>query len=169
MNSKNTFELVERASGIKKINEKPSIPLWRVERTGWRDSEISQRHGAWGFNCPAVDLDFVMMEFNHGKPCAIIEYKHKNAKQVDPKHATYKALRDLADNYWPRPLPCLVARYDPETWNFLITPLNEAARKYYSHCIGEVISEKRFVKSLHLMRKKSLSQEDIEAIERLNG
>jgi len=141
---------------------------WRTERTGWRDSELSGRHGKWGFNCPAVDLDFVMMEFNHGKPCALVEYKHKSAKVVDPSHATYRALRDLADNYKTGALPCFVARYDPSDWSFIVTPLNDSARQHYSHCEGEVLSERRFVKSLHLLRKRVLSTEDVLAIEQLN-
>lgn len=102
---------------------------WRKERTGWRDSALSERHGTWGFNCPAVDLDFVMMEFNHGKPCALVEYKHKNARLPDPRHATYRALVALADGYKDGPLPCFVAIYDPDHWSFRVVPLNESAGK----------------------------------------
>jgi len=142
---------------------------WRTERTGWRDSELSKRHGAWGFNCPAVDLDFLMMEYNHGKPCALVEYKHTNAKVVDPSHATYKALIDLADGYKTSPLPCFVARYDPSDWSFEITPLNERAKSHYSHCIGVKLTEQRFVRSLHLLRKSVLTKEDEAAISQLNG
>lgn len=141
---------------------------WRTERTGWRDAELSKRHGAWGFNCPAVDLDFVMMEYNHGKPCALVEYKHIRAKQVDTNHATYRALIALADGYSDGPLPCFIARYNPSNWSFIVTPLNEVARSHYAHCIGKTLSERRFVRSLHLLRKSILSQEDEAAIDQLN-
>jgi len=144
------------------------VKEWRTERTGWRDSELSLRHGCWGFNCPAVDLDFVMMEYNHGKPCALVEYKHKNAKTPDPSHATYKALIDLANKYSDGPLPCFIAIYDPCDWSFRVIPLNDRASAHYSHCSGEVLSEQRFVKSLHILRKKVLSIEDNEAISQLN-
>ena len=142
---------------------------WRTVRTGWRDSELSQRHGAWGFNCPAVDLDFVMMEYNHGKPCALVEYKHKNARPFDPTHATYRALIALADGYSGGPLPCFVARYDPSNWSFIIYPLNERARAHYAHCSGQILTEQRFVRSLHLLRKSVLTAEDEAAISQLNG
>lgn len=142
---------------------------WRVERTGWRDAELSKRHGSWGFNCPAVDLDFVMMEYNHGKPCALVEYKHMNARVADPKHATYRALVALADGYKDGPLPCLIARYNPECWSFIITPLNDAARSHYAHCIGITLTEQRFVRSLHLLRKVVLTDEDNRAIAALRG
>lgn len=139
------------------------------ERTGWRCSDISLRHRNWGFNCPAVDLDFVMLEYNHGKACALVEYKHKNAMPVDPGHATYRALVDLADNYKAGPLPCFVARYNPENWTFVVTPLNDVAKRYYSHCAEQTLSEQRFVKSLHLLRKKVLTVEDEAAIAALNA
>jgi len=145
------------------------MTTWRVERTGWRDSELSERHGHWGFNCPAVDLDFVMLEYNHGLPCALVEYKHINAKTVDPSHATYRALVALADGYRDAPLPCFVAIYNPLDWSFMVTPLNDAAKKHYCHCSGEVLTEQRFVKSLHLLRKSVLSEADIAAIEKLNN
>ena len=142
---------------------------WRTERTGWRDSELSRRHGCWGFNCPAVDLDFVMMEFNHGKPCALVEYKHVMARPVDTNHATYRALVCLADGYRYGPLPCFIARYNPADWSFVVTPLNDMARKHYSHCLGVALTEQRFVRSLHLLRKAVLSAEDEAAIAALNS
>lgn len=141
----------------------------RSERTGWRDSELSLRHREWGFNCPAVDLDFVMLEYNHGKPCALVEYKHTRAQKHDPSHATYRALIDLADNYRPGPLPCFVAVYDPEFWSFLVYPLNDPAKNHYRGCVGTALTEKRFVKSLHLLRKAVLSEEDESAIARLSA
>ena len=143
--------------------------VWRVERTGWRDAALSERHGHWGFNCPAVDLDFVMMEYNHGKPCALVEYKHKNAREPNTGHATYRALIALADGYSAGPLPCFIAVYDPDDWTFVVTPLNESARKHYAHCEGNTLTEQRFVRSLHLLRKAVLSAEDEAAIAALNG
>ncbi|MBU2321760.1 MAG: hypothetical protein KJ884_02250 [Gammaproteobacteria bacterium] len=144
------------------------MTAWRKERTGWRDAALSERHGHWGFNCPAVDLDFVMLEYNHGEPCALIEYKHKDARPIQKNHATYRALVALADGYIKGPLPCFVAIYDPEEWTFRIVALNETARKHYSHCLDEVLSEQRFVKSLHLLRKNILVHEDCAAIAGLN-
>ena len=142
---------------------------WRRERTGWRDQELSLRHGCWGFNCPAVDLDFVMLEYNHGQPCALVEYKHHHAKVVDASHATYRALVALADGYAKGPLPCFVARYTPEDWSFLVIPLNDAAKKHYAHCAGERLTEQRFVRSLHLLRKAVLTAEDEAAIQSLRN
>jgi hypothetical protein len=110
-----------------------------------------------------------MLEYNHGRPCALVEYKHINAQKVNPGHATYRALVALADGYSEGALPCFVARYDPADWSFRITPLNESARAHYSHCLEDVLTEQRFVQSLYLLRKKVLTAEDMKVIKALSN
>lgn len=70
----------------------------KPELTGWRDERISARHREWGFNCPAVDIDFMVIEYDMKKVMALVDYKHE-AKPwpVNLKEANYEALRDLAD------------------------------------------------------------------------
>lgn len=127
------------------------------------------RHGAWGFNCPAVDLDFLVAEYNHGKPVALVEYKERRARPPVLSHPTYQALRDLADNYGPRPLPFFIATYCSEDWWFRVTPINDPAWAHYRHCADQPITEQRFVRSLHLLRKATLSMEDEAAIAQLSS
>jgi hypothetical protein len=141
---------------------------WRTERTGWRCEDISQRHGMWGFNCPCVDLDFVVAEYNHGLPVALIEYKEKHAKPPDIGHPTYQALRALADGYKDGPLPFLIVTYCRLEWWFVVRPMNPPAVAHYKHCAGERLCEQRFVRSLHLLRKNTLSANDEAAIAQLN-
>ena len=121
------------------------------ERTGWRDQSISERHRAWGFNCPAADLDFLMVEFNVGLPVALVEYKHHSARPVDLRHPTYRALRALADL---ARLPFFLAIYWPETWSFRVVPVNLRAREVYRD--GMDLCEQRFVKSLYYLRKRTI-------------
>ncbi len=78
------------------------------ERTGWRDREISSRHRRWGFHCPGVDLDFLLIEYHRAEPVAIIEYKHHRAARPDLSHPSYRALLALAERV-PK-LPFLIAR-----------------------------------------------------------
>lgn len=137
------------------------------ERNGWRDEWISRRHRKWGRNNPGLDLDFVMLEYNYAKPCAIVEYKHKKAAEVDPTHANYRALVDLADNYKPKPLPCFVVRYCSDSVTFLVIPLNEAARAHYRLVKNEWLSEEVFVKSLFFLRKNALNDHDKTVIDNL--
>ena len=133
------------------------------ERTGWRDQEISGRHRQWGFNCPAVDLDFLVVEYNLGLPVALIEYKHKQAWMPNADHPTYRALKDLADNYADGPLPFLLVFYDPDVWSFKVYPLNEVSEAFYRQvpeydgtCVH--LTERRYVKSLYHMRKLKVDE-----------
>ena len=147
-----------------------SIQQVREERSGWRCEDISRRHREWGYNCPAVDLDFVVAEYNHGKPVALVEYKHKSARPPDVGHPTYAALVALADGYVGGAIPCMIVTYCPENWWFEVLPLNERAREHYQHVSqGERLTEQRFVTSLYLLRKRSLSDSDRAAIASLSG
>lgn len=129
----------------------------RQERTGWRDESISRRHREWGYNCPAVDLDFLVTEYNMGKPVALVEYKHFNAQVPNLRHATYRALSSLADEYSNRPLPFVVAFYWPEIWAFRVTPVNAAARDAFQP--EEMLSEYDFVRRLYWLRRLTLTHE----------
>ena len=121
------------------------------ERTGWRDQAISNRHRNWGFNCPAVDLDFVVVEYNIGKAVAVIEYKCYGAEKPNIKHPTYRALIDLCNSYRKAPLPFMIVFYCNEDWWFKVYPVNSTAREFYTP--GQVMSEKEYVTSLYDMRK----------------
>lgn len=137
------------------------------ERTGWRDEALSQRHRTWGLNCPAVDLDFVLVEYHYARPCALVEYKHANARPTDPTHPTIRAIIALADGYREGPLPCMVVRYERDPWTFRVVPLNGAAERLYGHTEGRPISEQDFVRSLYELRHRSLTTDDEQAIGRL--
>src|ERR1700676_3377212 len=102
------------------------------ERSGWRDQEISARHRDWGTDCPAVDIDFFLTEYNHGKPVALIEYKLYTVDTVDVSKPSYQALIDLANNYGGKggPLPALLVFYWPVEWAFCVHPLNESAKRF---------------------------------------
>lgn len=117
------------------------------ERTGWRDRELSLRHRDWGFNCPAADLDFLMVEYNLGVPVALVEYKHHQAKTPELRHPTYRAIYELAKL---ADLPFLIAFYWPNEWAFRVDPVNDKARGTYGD--GMMLTERRFVKSLYYLR-----------------
>jgi len=136
----------------------------RKERTGWRDAGISARHREWGFNCPACDLDFLMVEYNLGLPVGLIEYKHHCKSFPDLRHATYRALAALCNGYGSTqggefirdPLPFLVARYWPDIWAFCVLPANEVALSAYRD--GEYLSEYDFVSRLYRLRRLTLAR-----------
>lgn len=125
------------------------------ERTGWRDVEISGRHRRWGFNCPAVDLDFLMVEYHLGVPVAIVEYKHHNnheGESINFNHATYRALGGLVDAATGKPLPFIVARYWPENWSFRVKPVNDRAAELLRRTGWSDMSERTYVSMLYWLR-----------------
>lgn len=137
----------------------------RKERTGWRCEKISERHREWGYGCSAVDLDFVVAEYNYALPVALIEYKEKHALEPDLNDAAYKTLLALADGYH-KPLPFFIAIYCTDNWWFRIIPVNDIAKRYYKDKL--ILTEQRFVKSLYYLRRKVLTDADLEAISKLN-
>jgi len=139
----------------------------RQERTGWRDQQISERHRHWGFNCPAVDLDFVMAEYNNAKPVALVEYKHFNAiGNIKLQHATFRTLKDLADGYENNGIPFFVAVYWPGSWAFRVVPVNEKAREIFPEGYTD-LTEREFVSALYYMRGKCLESEGNHVLEKL--
>lgn len=131
-----------------------SVDGTRLERTNWRDQSISARHRQWGFNCPAVDLDFLVVEYNIGKPVGLIEYKHHRAVMPNFNHATYRALSEMANI---ASLPFLVAFYWPDIWAFKVFPVNRFAADVFGP--NEVLTERDYVSRLYTMRRRVLAKE----------
>lgn len=133
----------------------------RKERSGWRDEELSRRHRDWGWDCPAKDLDFLLLEYNHSIPVAVVEYKHWRASAVDPNAANYKALRNLANGYSNHDidaLPCLIARYWKDPWRFIVRPINGKAKECFK--AYERLTEREYVSRLYMIRGLRLKKED---------
>lgn len=126
-----------------------------VERSNWRDQEISERHrNYWGYNCPMVDIDFLVVEYNLGVPVALIEYKHARAKTPNLNSTNYRALTWLADKAG---LPFAIAFYWPGIWAFRVTPVNEIARRHWRP--GENMTEREYVARLYTLRHLAVERE----------
>lgn len=147
--------------------QQPAKPGYqRLERAGWRDQSLSERHGAWGFNCPAVDIDFLMVEYAGGAPLALVEYKHFQGLRhpIDLTHPSYRAIRALA---WASKIPFIVAYYHPECWAFMVIPANALATRFFPVAKRETwISERVYVSKLYRIRAYRLER---EVLERLNN
>lgn len=97
------------------------------ERTGWRDSALSQRHRQWGWDCPAVDIDFLMLEYDCSKASALVEYKNEFAAPQHKSHPSYQALIDLGNR---AEIPVFACRYSTDFTNWRVTPLNRKAQEF---------------------------------------
>ncbi len=123
----------------------------REERSRWRDHRISERHRTWGYDCPALDLDFVMLEYDTGKAAALVEYKHEDAAPIRGAHPSLRAICDLANR---ASVPAFVVRYaDDFTWWYVI-PLNDLARSLQAEEV--FLSEEQWVALLHRCRGREM-------------
>lgn len=123
-----------------------TLPV-KPERSGWRDLRLSQRHRTWGWNCPAVDIDFLSLEYDKGQPTAIVEYKHEKAPPQYASQPNYQALINLGNR---ATLPVFAVRYtdDFEWWE--VVPLNELAKEWCP--VRKQMTEVDWVKLLYHMR-----------------
>lgn len=121
----------------------------RAERTGWRDAALSQRHRAWGAHCPALDLDFVLVELDRAEPVALIDYKLGRPRALDLDiEVGLRALARLADR---ADLPAFVTWYAAGAWVFRVVALNELARPL---ALDRDLDEPGYVGWLHDLRDR---------------
>jgi len=131
----------------------------RKERTGWRDKNLSERHRMWGWDSPAVDLDFLFLEYDNGKAVALVEYKHERAKPQLASHPTYQALVDLGTRAG---VPVFACRYAADFSWWRIVPLNDTAKSMLQGRVG--MSEVDWVAFLYKIRGRVLPQSVIDGL-----
>ena len=137
----------------------------KPENHEFRDGDLSLRHRLWGFDCPAVDLDFVVVEYNRGEASAIVEYKFAlGTTEPDLSHPSMRALAGLAN---AAEIPFIVAFYTREPWTFRVFRGNKYARQVYRED-GRLLTEREFVESLYFIRRRKLTFADDEHLAALD-
>jgi hypothetical protein len=127
-------------------------PQRRERDTGWRDLALSERHRQWGDALPAVDLDYVLVEYDAGGPVCLIEYKLGRPRRFDLDcEPSLKALARLGDRAC---LPVFLTWYAPACWRFWPIPLNNLARKALPN--DGPMTELEYVTWLYRLRGRSL-------------
>lgn len=124
------------------------------EITHWRDEELSKRHRQWGYNCPAIDVDFLLIEFDSETPIALIDYKRETAPPVSvSKSPGLVAVGKLGNMSG---LPAFVVRYAINFSWFKVLPLNKTAEgaidRHGVFRAREAITESQWVEFLYFMR-----------------
>ena len=124
------------------------------ERSGWRDEAISRKHREWGRDVPAVDIDFLMAEYDQAEPVAIIEYKQENAKPIPAKDANLRTIARLADKAG---IPAFVVRYAEDLSWFKARALNDLGKQMQP--AAATYSEAEYVKFLYEMRGREVPKQ----------
>jgi hypothetical protein len=124
---------------------------------------LGLRHRLYGFDCPAVDVDFLLCEYSSNVPRALIEYKHRIAGEercewsgkMVPRilfRSAIKTLRLLAQR---AKLPFFVAFYDDD-WSYEVYELYDGE----DFCMQKYdFSELEFVKLLYTLRGMKMPEE----------
>lgn len=110
--------------------------------------KLSDWHRTIGYNCPAVDIDLLLLEFDKGEPVALIEYKHERAPLQRTSHPSYKALITLGNR---AELPVFAVRYDDSLTWFRVTALNTYAQVFIPEK-QKVMTEPQYKQFLHNIR-----------------
>ena len=142
------------------------------ERQFKRDAWLSGRHRVWGSDVPAMDLDFILAEYDRCVPIALIDYKHERAT-INLQSANTRTLTALGDMAG---IPAFIVRYghsnqsgwsdfweevseDSVPW-FQVIPLNLDAHgaDLPSHDNNTRLSELVFVSWLYELRGRKIPQ-----------
>lgn len=122
-----------------------------VERTGWRDEALSRRHRRWGKACTMTDIDFLACEYCTSEPFGIVEYKNEHAANGQENKPAYRALAKLATRGRIGFYEC---RYATDFSCFLVTPLNDFARKRLP--VATMMTERGWVAFLYALRNRPI-------------
>jgi hypothetical protein len=140
-----------------------------------RDAWLSGRHRLWGRDVPAMDLDFILAEYDRCVPIALIDYKHERAT-INLESANTRTLIALGDMAG---IPAYIVRYghtnqdgfwgdiaeDSVPW-FQIIPLNLYAHgtDMPSNDNNTKLSELVFVTWLYELRGRKIPQDIVATI-----
>jgi len=118
---------------------------------------LSRRHRRWGWDCPAVDLDFLFLEYDKGKAVALVEYKHENAQPQYAVHPTYQAMIDLGTRAG---VPVFACRYADDFSLWQVVPLNPVAKVALPQRVQ--MDEAEWVRFLYRLRGYDVPQQVLD-------
>lgn len=120
------------------------------ERSGWRDQRLSGQHRKWGFDCPAVDIDFLLIEYDLSEPMALIDYKHEqNADWPPTRDANARAFARLGDK---AKVPAFYCRYAADLTWYEPVPMNDMGLVWVPEPVR--LTEMQWVELLYRMRAR---------------
>jgi len=131
------------------------------DRDKWRawNAEVAVRHRLYGLDCPAVDLDHLLIEYDHAKPVALFEQKHEDAPVLEALNASYQAIAELGTE---ARRPVFEARYAGDYSRWVVTPLNDFARTWISGMT--YFTEIGYVRFLYWLRGRTVPQKVLDAL-----
>ena len=99
----------------------------KKEKTGWRDAAMSEEHRRWGWDCPANDIDFLMAEYDHFQPIALVEYKNENHPPIKMTEPGLRVVVELGNRAL---IPVFFVRYAVDLSWWKVHALNDYAKRW---------------------------------------
>ncbi len=133
------------------IANKLSIKLNKTKET-WPGEIISYRHRDWGWDCPAVDVDFFVI--NNCAVAGIVEYKNMQSFSKPSQfkaHPTGKALTNLAVK-GKKDVPLIFVYYSGDLDKFKVYPISKNCYQYEEY-FGVYLNESRYFEFLNKLNK----------------
>ena len=100
-----------------------------------------------------------MLEYDHGKASAIVEYKNEHAAPQYASHPTYQAMIDLGNRAG---IPVIACRYTDDFSSWKVIPLNDKAKEYIPK--RDELTESDFVSLLYKLRGYDVPQSVLDGI-----
>ncbi|AYO30868.1 hypothetical protein D2962_09775 [Biomaibacter acetigenes] len=136
----------------------------KPERTHERDVSLSERHRLYGIDCPAVDIDLLLIEYDQAAPVALIEYKNEHAYSGHTSWTTWHALETLANNAM---LPLFQVIYSSDFSRWEVRPVNYIAQYRIPQPVE--MDEPDFVRFLYSLRGREVPPEVLENLQKAKG
>jgi hypothetical protein len=134
----------------------------KLERTGWRDQELSERHRLYGPSCCLMDLDCLWIEYDALQERAIIEYK---AHHVSSESASTSASAIVVQSVAAKcSIPAWIAYYNLrcDRWQYRIVPLNQMAVALFGG--KHYLTEAAYVAKLYEVRNRAVPESVLHAL-----
>ena len=112
----------------------------------------------------ANDIDCLLIEYMHGKPCALIDYKMEDSQYEDSNVEALATLANMAG------LPCFVVKYQREFGWFRVMDKNaigvETLRRHGIHYENNdnLLTERAYVSFLYALRGFTPEEEDLAGL-----
>lgn len=121
--------------------------------SGWRDDRLGPWHEQYGFTAPAPGLKIPMIEYDRGKPLAVISYQNRRDQLPTGEDVTraYHAFGELRGEDG-KVLPFITAQYDTRNWAFRLFPHNKAAMSFLDTTGWISQTESQFCDTLYRLR-----------------
>ena len=122
------------------------------EAKEWRDEWISERHRTWGYELPATDIDFMLVEYTGDRPVALIEYKTTNSIDYVGWLKVLRGHRPVSNLATQANLPSFIVAYDIKTITFYLKGTNQLSEIYGSQVAWTVMNEASIIGFLKSLR-----------------